>query len=137
MHRPVAGFTLLEIMFVLFVTGLLVGLTAPRFGPQIERFERHSQGKELEDQLRLLPRRVRLSGRPLELPKDMAVVMADGEPALRLPQGWEVRFSPPLRVAMNGACSAATAYFLTTGEATPFATIKISDLTCELQSAAS
>ncbi len=106
--RPaLAGFTLLEMLLVLFVIGLMAGLIGPRFGARVEHIERQSRMKEIEDQLRQLPRRARLSGRSIVLPKDMREELADGEPALQLPEGWSIHFEPPLLVAAIGACSAS------------------------------
>ena len=66
-----AGFTLLEMLVVLFIVGLMAGMVGPRFGAQIERLDRESRARQIEDQLQQLPRRVRLAGRSLILPKDI------------------------------------------------------------------
>lgn len=130
------GFTLLELLFVLFIVGLLVGLIAPRFGYGVDRMEWRSQKQDLEDQIRQLPRRARLIGRAIELPKDLAMTdLGDGAPPLNVPQGWRLDFEPALLVAANGACSASsvTIAFPDANE-TP-EKYSIADLSCELSSA--
>lgn len=127
------GFTLLELLFVLFIVGLMVGLIAPRFGPRIDHMQLLSQRQDLEDQLRQLPRRVRLSGRNLELPKDLKMAdLGDGAPVLKVPQGWGINFAPPLLIAANGACSAATLTMVFPAEEETPAKYSVSDLSCEL-----
>lgn len=49
LHVP-AGFTLLEMLFVMLIVGLLTSLMAPRLGGNLEHFEALSQRQELEDQ---------------------------------------------------------------------------------------
>ena len=105
---PQAGFTLLEILFVIFIVGLMTALVAPRLGVNLDHFEALSQRKWLEDQITQLPRRVRYAGRALELPKDLGRTdLGDGAPVLELPAGWQLVVAPPLRISPSGACSAS------------------------------
>ena len=104
-HNISGGFTLLEMLFVLVIVGLLVGLTAPRFGAGIDRYEALSRRQALEDQIRQLPRRARLAATALELPRDLQVEnLGDGSPALTIPDGWSIDFTPPLIISQLGAC---------------------------------
>lgn len=130
------GFTLLEMLFVLVIVGLLVGLTAPRFGAGIDRYEALSRRQALEDQIRQLPRRARLAATALELPRDLkAENLGDGSPALTLPDGWSIDFTPPLIISQLGACS-ASAITLTTPDTSEQAhRYQITDLTCDLAAA--
>lgn len=106
--RPRRGFTLLEMLFVLFVVGLLAGLTIPRFTASYQSREHKAQRGDIEDQLRELPRRVRLQAHPLSLPADLKLAdLGDGAPPLRLPSGWALGFDPPLEISLMGACSAS------------------------------
>jgi prepilin-type N-terminal cleavage/methylation domain-containing protein len=133
MRRKCSGFTLLEMLFVMFVVGLLVGLIAPRFASRIDAIERFSQRQELEDQLRQLPRRVRLAGRGIELPKDVALAnLGDGEPVLKVPEGWAVGFEPPLMIGVNGACSASSVSLTTPEPKELPSRYRIAELSCEL-----
>lgn len=121
-------------LFVMLIVGLLVGLTAPRFGAGIDKYETSSQREYIEDQLRQLPRRVRLSARGLELPKEQQLPdLGDGDPALVLPQGWTLSFTPPLIISRLGACN-GTILTLTPPQQTnaPPAIYKVADLSCEL-----
>ncbi|MBV6477092.1 MAG: hypothetical protein MOGDAGHF_02746 [Rhodocyclaceae bacterium] len=130
-----AGFTLLEMLFVLFIIGLMAGLVGPRFGIQIERLERQSRAQEIEDQLHQLPRRARLAGQNLTLPKDLRAELGDGLPVIFLPEGWTIQFEPPWLVAANGACS-ATQITLTPpggdGEEEAPRRYKVAELNCEI-----
>jgi type II secretory pathway pseudopilin PulG len=127
------GFTLLEMLFVFFLVGLLVGLIAPRFGPRLDHMERVSQMQDLEDQLRQLPRRVRLAGRNIELPKDLGMTdLGDGAPVLNVPQGWTISFDPALMIAANGACSATSLAIVLGATDETTARYSIADLSCEL-----
>ena len=81
-ERSAAGFTLLEVLFVVFIVGLLTSLLAPRIGASLSSFEAVSQRRLIEDQLLQLPRRVRYIGRGLELPRDQEKKdIGDGAPA--------------------------------------------------------
>ena len=82
-------------LFVLFVVGLLVSLTVPRFAAGYQQRELLAQRADIEDQLRELPRRVRLSAQPLQLPLDLKLPdLGDGSAPLHLPPGWEIAFDP-------------------------------------------
>lgn len=128
-----AGFTLLEMLVVLFIVGLMAGMVGPRFGAQIERLDRESRARQIEDQLQQLPRRVRLAGRSLILPKDIRADLGDGLPVVSLPEGWTVHFDPPWLVAANGACS-ATQIVLSPPDADEKARhrYKVAELNCEI-----
>lgn len=123
-------------LFVMFIVGLTVALIAPRFGFRIDHIENLSRQHELEDQIRQLPRRVRLAGHRLELPKDLeAGKLGDGAPVLDIPNGWSVAFDPALLIAANGACSATTITIaLPTGEIAE--RLKLAEVSCEPSSVA-
>ena len=94
---------------MLFVVGLLTSLTIPRFTSNLERRELIAQRSDIEDQLRELPRRVRLSAHSVELPTDLKLSdLGDGRAPLRLPPGWEISFEPALEISLMGVCSAST-----------------------------
>ncbi len=130
------GFTLLEMMFVLVVVGLLVGLTVPRFTSGLAQRELIAQRADIEDQLRELPRRVRLNAHPVVLPKDMgAQNFDDGLPPIHLPDGWKITFKPPLEISMLGTCSASTLTLTQTQNPGMNAGYAIAPLNCELSAA--
>lgn len=115
----------------MFVVGLIVGLVGPRMGARLEQVERRSQRLDIEDQLRQLPRRVRLAGRNIELPKDQGLAdLGDGARILDLPSGWVLEIQPPLVIAANGACSGATLLLIAPDEL-PLR-YQIAEPTCEL-----
>jgi prepilin-type N-terminal cleavage/methylation domain-containing protein len=134
-ERHSAGFTLIEMLFVLFIVGLLVGLTAPRFAARIDHYEIFSQRQDIEDQLRQLPRRVRFAAKTIKLPDDLGVAnLGDGEPVLRIPAGWTLSFSPSLVISRLGACSASEVQLQSVSMTEAAARYKIAELNCELLS---
>jgi prepilin-type N-terminal cleavage/methylation domain-containing protein len=128
-----AGFTLLEMLFVMLIVGLLVGLTAPRFGAGIDRYESLSQKQAMEDQLRQLPRRVRLNAKTIELPRDLKMEnLGDDEPVLRIPEGWTISFAPPLVISRLGACSGSTVSLQSAAMPETSSRYRLVELSCEL-----
>jgi len=130
---PVAGFTLLEMLFVMFIVGLLTSLMAPRLGANIDHFEALSQRKALEDQLRQLPRRTRYVSRKIELPKDLAEKdIGDGSPALLSEPGWTLKAEPPLLISSGGSCSASVLELISTKDPSVTTRYNVSEFTCEI-----
>ena len=131
--RSLAGFTLLEMLFVMFIVGLLTSLMAPRLGANLDHYEALSQRKELEDQFRQLPRRARYVARDVQLPRDLAVTdLGDGSPALTLPAGWHFEASPPVSISSNGACSASKVALTSETDPQASATYSVAEISCEL-----
>lgn len=127
------GFTLLEMLFVLFVVGLLVSLTVPRFAAGYQRRELLAQRADIEDQLRELPRRVRLSAHPLQLPSDLKLPdLGDGSVPLRLPPGWKIAFDPVLEISLLGACSASSVTLRPEAQPALSAQYRLAPISCEL-----
>lgn len=134
MRRSAAGFTLLEILFVVFIVGLLTSLLAPRIGASLDSFEGVSQRRLIEDQLRQLPRRVRYAGRGLELPRDLKKKdIGDGAPALRLPDGWIIDVQPPLIISPVGACSATVINLTRVDNPGVSARYGVGEIDCEIE----
>jgi len=131
--RRIQGFTLLEVMLVLFISGLMIGLVGPRFSGYLETYERRYQFQEIEDGIRQLPRRARLSSKAVVLPRDLALTdLGDGLPPLKLPEGWRLESTPALLISPLGACSGARiAVFPDTGDEVA-RYYEIAELTCEL-----
>ncbi len=133
-ERSAAGFTLLEVLFVVFIVGLLTSLLAPRIGASLSSFEAVSQRRLIEDQLLQLPRRVRYIGRGLELPRDQGKKdIGDGAPALQLPEGWTADIQPPLVISPVGACSAAVIKLVCTDSPGASARYGIHEISCEIE----
>jgi hypothetical protein len=132
-RHPSLGFTLLEMLFILFVVGLLASLTVPRFSAAYQTRELLAQRATVEDQLRELPRRVRLSARALALPTDLTQTDFDdqGMP-LRVPEGWEVSFTPALEVSMMGVCSASVVQMANPSFPEMSARYQVAQSTCDL-----
>jgi len=120
-------------LFVLFVVGLLVSLTVPRFAAGYQQRELLAQRADIEDQLRELPRRVRLSAQPLQLPLDLKLPdLGDGSAPLHLPPGWEIAFDPALQISILGACSASSVSLRIGAHPALSAQYKLATISCEL-----
>ena len=118
---------------MLFVVGLLASLTIPRFAASYQLRELTAQRSEIEDQLRELPRRVRLSARPLELPADLKLLdLGDGIAPLRVPSGWKLGFEPSLEISLLGACSPSTVQIAHKDMPLLTARYQIARFTCEI-----
>lgn len=133
--RPGAtGFTLLEMLFVLFVVGLLAGLAVPRFAAGLEQRERLLEREFVEDQLRELPRRVRLSAHPVrwDTPAPEEPGVRAGAQLLDLPPGWTLQFQPPLEISQLGVCSGTQVRLVHATRSDLNSHYRIAAITCEL-----
>jgi hypothetical protein len=120
-------------LFVMFVVGLLVSLTVPRFAAGYQQRELLAQRADIEDQLRELPRRVRLSAHPLALPADLKLPdLGDGVALLRLPAGWSLAFEPAMEISLLGACSPSVVRISHQDAPAMTALYQIAELSCEL-----
>lgn len=120
-------------VLVLVVLGLLYGLVAPRIGGRIDEVRERQELRDIEGQLQQLARRVRLSGRSLELPRDLSKNdLGDGSPPLILPSGWAIQFDPPWRIAENGACSSALIKLELPRDSVGGRNYSVKEPTCEL-----
>lgn len=120
-------------LFVMFIVGLIVGLTAPRLGAGIDRYELLAQRQSIEDQLRQLPRRARLVGRAIELPHDIkSGDIGDDHPALSIPSDWSITFSPPLVISRLGACSETEVQLQSAKDMSATQRYKLTEPACEL-----
>lgn len=132
-HQHSRGFTLLEMLCVMTIVGLLSSLIAPRIGSSLAKIEKSSQIKEIEDQIRILPRRVRYIGKPFELPRDLQLGdIGDGKPALSLPPGWRIVSTPPLLISSAGACSRASVQIVSDDIGTT-PRYEIAEIGCEIK----
>jgi hypothetical protein len=120
-------------LFVLMVVGLMSSLAIPRFAGSYFLRELTTQRSDIEDQLRELPRRVRLNAHPLELPADAKLKdLGDGKPPLLLPSGWEVSFAPPLEISLLGACAPSVVTISNADNAALTVRYQIALLSCEI-----
>ena len=124
---------MLEMLFVMFIVGLLTSLMAPRLGGNIDHFEALSQRKALEDQLSQLSRRIRYVGKGVELPKDVSLAdIGDGKPAVSLPEGWSLKAAPALLISPSGACSASELELVSANDASVTTRYRVAELSCEI-----
>jgi general secretion pathway protein G len=101
------GFTLLEMMVVLAIVGLAAALVAPRVFRSVDAVTDGLATAAVADQLRQLPRRVRLLGRELDVTNaSLQVKLVDGELPLELQPELRVTVTKPFSIAGSGVCTA-------------------------------
>lgn len=94
-HR---GYTLLELVVVLGIVALATALVAPPGYRLIRTWQEATALQDVFEQLERLPASVRNSGNPL------TVETFDESGLIKLPEGWLIQMSPPLRIQANGVC---------------------------------
>ena len=105
--RPQSGFSLLELLVVLFLIGVLAAMVAPRLQRTYEAIASSGDRAEVLRSIEQLPFIARERSQPLALaPSDAAA--AELTALLALPDGWSVAPVTALRVEVNGFCHAAT-----------------------------
>lgn len=105
--RPQAGFSLLELLVVLFLISVLASMVAPRLQRTYEAISSSGDRAEVVRSIERLPFIARERPQPLSLgPGDAAG--AELTALLALPEGWTVSPVTALRVEVNGFCHAAT-----------------------------
>lgn len=104
--RPrAAGFSLLELLVVLFLMSVLAAMVAPRLQRTYQAITTSGERAEVVRSIERLPFIAR------ELTHPVAVDPGDADGVaelLRLPEGWSVAPVTTLRVEANGFCHAAT-----------------------------
>lgn len=107
-----AGFTLIEMLVVLVITGLLAGLVGPSLYKLVQRGERAAQRQSLLSEIQSLGYRAYSDGHSIELQGTlqnaglMAETVPNGLPEpLLIPLGWKVEVRKTVRYNFNGMCS--------------------------------
>jgi prepilin-type N-terminal cleavage/methylation domain-containing protein len=110
MSRPrTPGFTLLELLVVLAVVSLLLSLVAPNLVRLVGSVERATRRDAVVADLANLSYRAHALGQSFELASgSLGRVLADGNPVLALPAGWQAEVLAPVRFAFTGWCSGGT-----------------------------
>ena len=119
--RAAAGFTLLELLVVLAIIGLLLAVTTPIFSQVYARARFALDREDVEQQLLVLPVKVRDAGRAGFLADANATL--DPAPAegpmpeawqalqLRLPSGWRMEVPKPIIYHFTGTCDGGEVVF--------------------------
>lgn len=129
-YRLCGGFTLIEMMAVLVLFGLLTAVVAPNFERWFTSTQQRVGVSELAVRMQQLHARAALLGQNYELNGTSAKLpLADGRPALELPQGWSFKDGQSLIVRASGLCRAATVEF---ASATQFVALDIGEGSCEV-----
>ncbi len=101
------GFTLIEMMAAITLIGMIAGLMLPNFQRWHDSTQQRVHAGAIGMQLQKLYVRAALMGQEFELSAQTAQQsMADGQPALQLPAGWQIADQHKLRIHASGYCSA-------------------------------
>ncbi|MBX3654343.1 MAG: prepilin-type N-terminal cleavage/methylation domain-containing protein [Ramlibacter sp.] len=131
--RAMKGFTLLEMLFVLFIVGLLVSLTVPRYAGNLRQRELATERQSVETRLVVLPRRARLTGVNVKLPEDLGKAdLGDGAPVLDVPTGWELKFTPDWHITMHSTCSTTVIELLNKVDGAMRYRYRVQEPSCEI-----
>lgn len=103
MQKSTEGFTLIEILVVLVITGLLAGVALPRLLAMSQRYEIAAQRESLLTEISNLGYRAYSSGQPAELTSLAAPATANAP--ISIPRGWRIEAQQPVRYSFNGICS--------------------------------
>lgn len=97
-HR---GFTLLELMIVLFIVALLAGMVAPRLITFYDSVQAAYERDEVFSRLN------ELAYQAFQRTQDFTLTTypAPEKNPLELPQGWQLVAEKPIKFRANGACS--------------------------------
>jgi prepilin-type N-terminal cleavage/methylation domain-containing protein len=113
-HRPqrtisaknkARGFTLIEMMAALTLLGLIAGLLMPNFQRWYASTQDRVNASAIAIQFQKLYARAALLSQDHELSRaSSAQMLADGQPALSLPPGWQIAPQQSLRIPASGYC---------------------------------
>jgi hypothetical protein len=93
------------------VIALLAGFVAPSFGRLAERTTHSVDRNGILSHLDELAYRVYQGGRALVLDNDaISKPLADGLPAMQMPDGWRLDMVSPLRFNESGVCTGGEAW---------------------------
>lgn len=104
-HSAAAGFSLLELLVVLFLISVLAAMVAPRLQRTYQAIASSGDRAEVVRNIERLPFIAREQMQPLALQAGDAGGLSQ---LLALPEGWSVAPVTALRVEANGFCHAAT-----------------------------
>lgn len=105
--NPVAGFSLLELLVVLFLISVVAAMVAPRLQRTYEAIASSGERDEVVRSIEQLPFIARERDQALTLPPGDAAA-AELTRLLALPEGWSAEPVTALRVEVNGFCHPAT-----------------------------
>lgn len=121
-----AGYTLLEMVVVVSLLGLATAMVAPAGYRMIGSWREATRVNDVAKALAALPATARAQGRQLRMlpPADATGTRVFAPDRARqdqsadtdliaLPEGWSIRFTEPLVVGANGACSDARGTLVT------------------------
>lgn len=106
-RHTLAGFSLLELLVVLFLISVLAAVVAPRLQRTYEAIASSGDRAEVVRSIEQLPFIARARTQPLAMPPGDAAA-AELARLLALPEGWTVEPVTTLRVEINGFCHPAT-----------------------------
>lgn len=103
-HTQRNGYTLLELLVVLMIIGLLAGIATPQLSRMYDSVQAAYQREAIFSELS------GLSYRAWQLRRDFTLITvpSDTDIPLKLPDGWQLSTSTPIRYRANGVCEGGT-----------------------------
>lgn len=108
-----AGFSLLEMLFVLALVALAIAVVMPRGAAMVDQATAHSVFFDFQRQVSDLRLRAYHTETPVVLAEPGTQVV--GAAVVRLPKRWSYRLDRPLVISEGGACPRAEAVLLRDG----------------------
>jgi len=104
--KGVQGFTLLELLVVLAIMGVMVSIVVTGFERMYLGLQSRLQRDQVLSEVAGLGYRAYILGQSFSLDgAQFDQPLADGQPLLSLPEGWEVKTKKPILYLFNGYCS--------------------------------
>lgn len=106
-----AGFTLLEMLFVLAIMGMAAAMVLPRIGAQMDQAVANTEAFKFQQQVLDLRRQTFHEEQGLTVVSSGELAAdSDADPPqaeIQLGQGWSYKLSAPLTIDAGGVCSTA------------------------------